>query len=395
MVTMKNVDSALKEIYLESVVNEINNKTNPFLTMIQKNAKEATGSEARVHVRYGNSGAVATGLEGGLLPVSDGRSAEIVSSLKNLYGSVQVSDKALKAAKHNPGAVAALLTDEMKNLIATAQNSLDAMLYGNGLKYLGYTDSYNPATQEITVPMRFIKNFSVGQAIKFLNSNNEIQVENFSVVAIAGDKVKLNAGVAPDFVRHDRLFIYDLAVVDQEISGIDAIFRQDKLYNLNRAEVTDILPFIKSETTVNVIMNEARVMQFLDACEEYTQGAAADIILTHPITRRALFDDVKNVRTNVDASELAGGFKGFSFNGIPAYADVKCKAGVLYALNSDSWALHQLEDWSWIKSEEGSVLTPMAGKAGYSAAITKYCELICEKPFLQGKLANHSAKRSV
>ena len=116
--------------------------------------------------------------------------------------------------------------------------------------------------------------------------------------------------------------------------------------------------------------------------------------MTHPRVKKAIFESLKSTRSNIATAELAGGFHGFTFNGIPMYSDVKCKAGTLYALNSKSFAMHQLCDWTWLSNEDGSILKQLPGKATYMATLVKYADLICDKPFLQGRCTNFSALQS-
>jgi len=136
MITINSAESALKNIYLETVINDINTKTNPFLTMIGANTKTIAEKDARVPIRHGNEDAVAAGEEAGLIPTSNERIAEIVVPLKNIFGSFQITDKALKAAQNSPGAFASLIGGEMRNLVSIAQSNLNRMVYGNGLKLL-------------------------------------------------------------------------------------------------------------------------------------------------------------------------------------------------------------------------------------------------------------------
>jgi len=102
---------------------------------------------------------------------------------------------------------------------------------------------------------------------------------------------------------------------------------------------------------------------------------------------------LRESRTNIDTNDFSAGFKGFKFNGLPVYCDVKCKAGTMYALNSKDWAMHQLCDWTWFSDDKSGVLKKLDSKAGYSASIIKYADLLCEKPFAQGKAVGYSAKK--
>jgi len=399
MITIQSAESALKNIYLESVINDINTKTNPFLTMVQNNARTVAGKEARASIRYGNEGKVATGTEGGALPEAVGKVAEIAEDLKNVYGTFQISDKAIRAAQNSPGAFASLLGGEMQNLVSTAQSNLNTMLYGNGRRLLAHAENLNIPTRTFTVPQRWINNLKVDMFVDILNADNRnvnsTPMRIFSINKGTG-AVEVQGSFFPN--RFDRLYIYEVADQGLDLNGIDSIFMQDTMYNLNLSEHEAIRPYIGGDRELNgtlEVLNEDAIMKFFDGYEEHCEGIPADILLTHPNVRRAVFENLRDLRSNVDTTELAGGFKGFSFNGIPVYSDLKCKAGTLYALNSDSWAMHQLVDWTWLSHDDGSVLKPLDGRAGYSATLVKYADLICDKPFIQGKVTNYSALKSV
>jgi len=407
MITIESAESALRNIYLDVVVNDINTKTNPFLTMIGKNTKNVAGREIKCNIRYGDNGNVAAGHEDGDLPVStNSKYAEISVPLKNLYGTFQITDKAIRASQNNAGAFANLLAGEMQNLVSTAQASLNEMLYGNGQTVVAYTTRHNfgSGSRTFRIPLRFVESLKAGDKISFYTPNNvklpvigsEVIVE--SIDEASGDCTYL--GGMPAATKEERLYIVksDYEGDKLVLNGVDSLFLQDgNIYNLDTAVHKGIKPFLSAleiaEGEYAPVVTEDDVLTFLDGYEEHCQGNPADIILTHPMMRKAIFENLKEFRSNIDVTEMAGGFKGFSFNGIPMYADVKCKGGTLYALNSDSFGMHQLCDWTWLSGDDGSILKQIDGKATYNATLVKYADLICEKPFLQGKMTGYSIKR--
>lgn len=408
MITIESAESALRNIYLDVVVNDINTKTNPFLTMIGKNSKEISGREIKGSIRYGDGGNVTAGHEDGELPVStNSKYAEISVPLKNLYGTFQITDKAIRASQNNAGAFANLLSGEMQNLVSTAQASLNEMLYGNGMKVLGYTTRHDfSATQRtFRVPLRFLDNINVGDKLSFYTANNikvGVTLEDIVVATINRDTGECTYLPGPTVtrVRNERLYMIKKDTENDGLllNGIDTIFMQNgKIYNVDTNVHKGIKPFLQahevSTSEYQKVITEDDILTFMDGYEEHCQGSPADIILTHPMVRKALFENLKAHRSNIDVAELAGGFKGFSFNGIPVYADVKCKAGTLYTLNSDSFGIQQLCDWTWLSGDDGSILKQIDGRAAYNATLVKYADLVCEKPFLQGKLTGFAAKR--
>ena len=105
MVTVTTANEALKNYYLDAVSEALNNKVNPLLAKIKKSTADVWGKDVRKLVRYGMSGGVSAGDETGALPVSGGNNCvQFVSTLKNLYGTLEISDKAIRASAGNEGA---------------------------------------------------------------------------------------------------------------------------------------------------------------------------------------------------------------------------------------------------------------------------------------------------
>ena len=83
MITIATAENALKNIYLDTVINDINKKTNPFLTMVEENTRIASGKDAKFSIRYGQA-SVGVGTETGDLPVGENeKSKEIAKELTN------------------------------------------------------------------------------------------------------------------------------------------------------------------------------------------------------------------------------------------------------------------------------------------------------------------------
>ncbi len=396
MITISTAENALKNIYLDTVINDINKKTNPFLTMVEENTRIASGKNAKVSVRCGQA-AVGAGTETGDLPTGDNqKSVELSVPLKNLYGTFQISDKALKAASLDPNAFASLLGGEMQNLVSAAQNNLTNMLYGNGrtlLAVIGGNDFAMDSRRMLNVG-KYINNFKVGMELTILTNSDayvtDIDCDNtVTEVNVDAEVITLSDDLME--TKADRLYIYNYNDDKTSMNGIDSIFFQ-KIYGVNISDYPEIAPCNFRENSDELkVLDEEAVLEFLDLYEEHCQSMPADIILTHPRVKKSIFESLKSTRSNIATTELAGGFRGFTFNGIPLYSDVKCKAGNLYALNSKSFAMHQLCDWTWLSNEDGSILKQLPGKATYMATLVKYADLICDKPFLQGRCSGYSA----
>ena len=133
MVTLSTADNALKQVYLGVVSNQLNTNINPLLARINQTTSDVWGKEIRKLAPYGINGGIGAGSEDGPLPSSASNSyAQFVLSLKNLYGKIELSDKAIRASENSTGAFVNLLNDEMEGLIKSSAFNFGRMLYGDG-----------------------------------------------------------------------------------------------------------------------------------------------------------------------------------------------------------------------------------------------------------------------
>ena len=126
MVTLSNANNALKEVYLGVVSEQLNTGVNPLLARIKQTTSDVWGKEIRKMAPYGLNGGVGAGTEDGNLPTAGGNNyAQFVLGLKNLYGRIEISDKAVRASENNAGAFVNLLNAEMEGLVrASSYNFL-------------------------------------------------------------------------------------------------------------------------------------------------------------------------------------------------------------------------------------------------------------------------------
>ena len=142
MVTLQSAESALKNVYLGVVANQLNVNANPLLAKIKRSSKDVWGKEIRKLAPFGINGGIGAGSETATLPKSSGNSyVQFSAELKNLYGKIELSDKAIRASANNMGAFVNLLSDEMEGLVKASAFNLGRMLYGDGTGLLATVKS--------------------------------------------------------------------------------------------------------------------------------------------------------------------------------------------------------------------------------------------------------------
>ncbi len=382
-INLTNADNALKTLYLDAVSVQLNNTVNPLLAKIKQSTNDVWGKEVRKLAIYGMNGGIGAGSEDGDLPSSTGNNyGQMVTTLKNLYGTIEISDKAVRASEHSSGAFVNLLNAEMEGLIRAGSFNFGRMLFGDGSGKLGEVVS----VENGKITLDSVKNVIEGMVIDFRTADGSIVsgAESRRILGVdRANKTITVSGSVLDSIVDETCFITVQGSYNNEITGLGAIFGDnDNLYGLSKTANSWLKPY--SEKEVGEI-TEAKLQKALDAIEESSGGAINFIVCSWGVRRaiQKLFAQNKRI---VDTMELEGGFKALSYNGIPIVADRFCPEGTMYLLNTDDFTLHQLCDWQWLTGDDGKVLKQIPGKPVYTATLVKYADLICARPNGQGVL---------
>lgn len=384
MVTLQTADNALKSFYLDAVTDALDMKTNPFLAQIQRTSADVVGKDVKKLVRIGVNGGIGAGSETGELPTASPNDyTQFVSVLKNLYGKIEISDKAIRASANNEGAFVNLLNDEMQSLVKSASFNFGRMLFGDGtgriarVASIGTENNFTLDNVNGIVEGMIVDFYtSAGTAIAAAKGRKVLGVDREAKI-VTVDGSTLNATLVPASSG-----VYVQSSKDYEITGLGALFSDKAIYGVERT-ASVMKPYIA--TSVGEI-TESKIQKAIDSIEE-NSGSKVNFIVCSWGVRRALAEHFKEYKVMLPTTQLNGGFTAISFNGIPVIADRFCPAGTMYLLNTNDFKLHQLCDWQWLEGEDGKILKQMPGKPVYTATLVKYAELMCERPSGQGMLS--------
>ena len=380
MITLSNADNALKSFYLDAVTESLDFKANPLLAKIGRSTADVVGKDVKKLVKFGINGGMSAGSETGNLPTSSTtQRIQFTSTLKNLYGTIEISDKALRASANNEGAFVNLLNDEMQSLIKSASFNFGRMLYGDGKGLLGEVLKNNG---DNTLKMKDVRCIAEGMVVDFYSNNAPIaEATGLKIVGVnrqTGEiSVAGNVGSVPEDAK-----MYLQGAYGYELTGLKAIFDDEVIYGVSKVDKFAMRPYsVESAGEID----ENIIQRAIDTIEE-NSGSKVNFIVCSWGVRRALVEYFKQYKTMMPSMDIEGGFTALSFNGIPVVADRFCPAGTMYLLNTDDFKIHQLCDWKWLEGEDGKILKQIPGKPVYTATLVKYAELMCERPCGQGRI---------
>ena len=132
METLNQAENALKNVYLDVIRHQLNT-SDAFIAKIEKTPNDVWGKEIIVNV--------ATKEE-------EGKYLQVMSEIKNLALTIEISDKAIRVAQNNIGAFVDLLNAEMENMLKEGQQRLANSVYGEDIRpeYLPKEILYRPWT---------------------------------------------------------------------------------------------------------------------------------------------------------------------------------------------------------------------------------------------------------
>lgn len=375
MVTLNNADSILKSFYLDAVSDALNTKINPFLTRIEKTTANVSGKDVRKSIFCGFNNGIGAGTETGDLPTANGNEYnQMVVGLKNFYGTLEISDKALRASADSDGAFVNLLNEEMRTLIDTAKFNFDRMLFGDGS---GVLSTVKACTGVNALSVDNAQNFVAGMLVDLVESDgtcSEVKIVNVNynsgTIAIEESMDLSSMAGAKIYLRGSR---------GEELTGLGAVFADCDLYGLDRS-IPGMLPYVDNSGGE---MMDQHIWDAIDMIEA-NSGKRPDMLVCSWQVRRVFLEYCRNNNIPLPIVELEGGFKAFMYMDIPVVVDRFCPKDTMYLLNTECFKLHQLCDWQWLESEDGKILKQTPGKPVYTATLVKYAELLCDNPSAQG-----------
>ena len=378
---MSTADNALKNVYLGVVSEQLNMNVNPLLAKIEKTSESVVGKEVHKVVTNGFNGGVGAGAEISGLPTATGLNYILLKTdLRNLYGKIEISDKAIRASSTTEGAFVNLLNAEMEGLINSGKFHLGRMLYGKGNGYLAKLTSLSEGSKVFGIDS--MANIMVGMKVDLVvdgtrpEAFKNIEIEDWD---IAKGTITLSVPCDMDTELASTVEIY-IHNAGREITGLGAICDTTNvttLYGVDRTNVSWLKPTIDNVNSTS--FTEAKMLEIIDKLDT-NWNSKVDMILMSQRMRRKYQTLMANSRVNIDVMNLEGGYKALSFNGVPVVADRFVDEYDTYFVDSATLKLHQLCDWEWMSNDKGQILRQKEGYPVHTATLVKYAELICDKP---------------
>lgn len=376
MLTIANAEAALKDYYLDAVNAQLNAEVSPLFNAITKTNENVFGKDVKISIARNSMEGIVAGTEDGDLPSPRAnRYTNITLPLKNIYGTIEISDKALRASADSTGAFVNLLNAEIEGLISSAKANFARMLYGNGDGMLCMTLVKKSSH---VIQVNNVKSYFKGLKVTLYTTPSV--TTTITNVDLYGKTVTLEADLSSITVDGCE----DIGIAgasNKELSGLAKIFDNSGIYGIKKSDDDYFNPYRKVIAASK--LTEDDLINVIDTLEERCDGKVNMIVCSFE-ARKLIASLLSPARRIVNSTDIKSGYSSIYINDVPVYADKYCPDDRIYFLNTNDFVLNQLCDWSWLEDESGRILKQVPGKAAYSATLVKYAELVCKKPCGQG-----------
>ncbi|MCL2540363.1 MAG: phage major capsid protein [Firmicutes bacterium] len=382
MTTLSNADAVLKDFYLDVIANQLNTNVSPLWNAIKTSTENVEGKKLCKVVPFGLNGGVGAGTEEGTLPLAaENKYLSFELPLVNLYGVLEISDKAVKASAQSSGAFLDLVNAEMEGLLNAGKFSLSRMLFGDGSGVLAVKTAGTNGS--FTMDVDSTRNLVEGMTLEFWAGTAKDATTSGARIAKvdhAAKRITLTKALSASIGLSNDVRLYVQGSKDKELCGLGAIVDSTitSLYGIDRTNNAGLNAYVQTKQSSEVF-DDVYLMRALDEAAERSGGDINYITCAYDV-RRAYQKYLKTNSRNIDVATLAGGYKTITFNGIPIAADRFMKNGEMFMLNTNDFTLCQLGDWDWMTGEAGKILKQKQGFPMYTATLVKYANLICDRP---------------
>ncbi len=388
MISLTTAQNALKTVYLDAVSEQLNWHTDPIFAMIKQSSADVYGRNIIKLVPYGINGGVGSGTEDGELPpCKETHYVNFTSTLKNLFGTIEITDKAIRASANDEGAFVNLLSSEMESLLSASKFNLERMFYGDS------SGSLTTIT-EVSASGKFFKAnnvapFMQGMLLDFyMDGVVDSGMTGVEVISVDRDSKKVTISKTSSSFTTANVGKYKCYVQgskDNELTGLGEIFgTSESLYGLKRSDYTALMPILRAQQA-STTLSETFIQESLDYVE-LVSGYQPQVMVASSDAYYTLIKLIMGYTKNIEAVNLKCGVTSVAYNGIPLTRNKYVQPKTILMLNPEQFTLHQLCDWEWLTGNDGAILTQKEGYPTYSATLVKYADLICNRPNAQGKI---------
>lgn len=380
--SIATLTNALKNIYLDPIIKTINEDSGPVYAAIEKTSENIIGNDIKFAMQYGRHGGVGAIGETDDLPAPAPRKyIQATANLKNLAARINFTEKLMLTTQNNAAAFVDAVSTQMEDVTRDAKDMVRRNLMG---KSDGIMDQVSSVSSNVVTVKNNIKQFYVGQVIDIFTLSGSTQTKSDDGKVIVDVDYANGTFTLASVSGSANAYISLHNNYANELTGLGDIMTADStIYGINRSNNKWYNPQVYDKTSggSTVAFSSLYLQEAIDDIDDFV-GVKPDFICCDAGIQRAYINEQNTYKRNLEYKDIDGGYRTIAYNDVAISKEKYMPKNTIYLLTTEFFTLAQLRDWHWM-DEDGAILHRVADKAGYEAALTKYCELLCKMPAAQ------------
>lgn len=398
--TRTTADAVLKEDYLPSIVEQLNNEI-PLLNYAEQNTEDVSGRRAVLPIHVSRNSGVGARAEGGTLPTagSQGFTEERIPVFYN-YGRLKVTGPLIKSMSKDATSFARAVDMETKNLTNDLKRDVNRQAWGDGtgaIANCGLSSNSNVISLSgaSTVQVRQLEVNEVVDIGTLASPTSITSAATISGVDVTNKTITLTATTITTSAGNYVFRSGNGGVVgssQKEITGAALIVDSaGTIFNVNPSTYPVWAATENGNSGTNRQVSETLVAKTLMDIQ-IAGGLWPDIGFASSGVHLALGNLLTSLKRFPNTRAMKGGYEGVDFQagGGPVVTitwDRDCPANSLYFFRREFLTHFKMSEWEWM-DDDGAVLSRISGEDAYEAVLYLYHELATTKRNAHGKIVD-------
>lgn len=375
---LDRISEILKNDYMPALENQIGIEPSPFLEKVKKAPLTANTIMAAAPV--GINGGFGFGTEGEATPESGAQNyVSFMLDAVDMYVDIRVSDKTVKLASSNAGAMVNALDGEVKGSYASAKWNIGRALFGDGTGKLATVTSITAAN---VITLSSVKNVIEGLVIDVYTSGTTPAYKARRIKSI--DRVNKTVtvdGAAMTAASSLSGFITVQNSYGNELEGLGSIFNSSSayLYGVKRADNPWLKPVL---VDAKHDFTDITIHRGVKDAYDY-KNSQIDLLMLGDKAFEAYQTYMKENNVVVaDKHQFVGGAVGYKV--LVGNREV-IVVNERFVPETEAWGVDTssftFESTGWdFASQDSGIFTLIPGTSVYRALLASYGNLICSNP---------------
>jgi hypothetical protein len=381
---ISGIASVLKKVIIPTIQDQLPKQSVLFDKIKKNSGVTMANNQIYISARTGRHSGIYSVAEGTQPGVGSSTFSNPYTSVKYSFGTLEISDQALEAAKDNAKAIASILSSEIKALTSDFRKDINRQWFGDGTGQLCLANGTGANVTTLTVDSPGTRYLCPGMQI-------EIGTSGATTISTVDSATQVTLLTAATWANNDKV----TKLNDDEMMGLKGLVDDGDYVATCQAIVRSSNAWAKSQVEdTAATLTEAHMIDLYLKCLEYGKPS---VVFAGPHGFSKYGQLLTSMKRTADLKEvLSGGWKGLEFMGGDAgvmldydVPEVASSEFMLFMVDFDTFTIAEMtEPFKFMEAEAGGGILrrSSSNRTVWEATLKYYANLVCKNFQANGRL---------